>query len=403
MSNSWPSAPLGQLLEMLIDHRGRTPKKLGSDFTSRGVRVISAKNVRDGRLNLSFEPRYVSEDVYQRWMSAPLEPGDVLLTSEAPMGEVAYLNGAHHFCLGQRLFALRPNAAQLHARFLYYWLRSPAGFTRLHGRLSGTTAQGIRQSELVQVEIPLPPIAEQRRIAGVLGALDDKIARDESLATRLQEVAALAVDRTLRECAVTQTVYDFASVTYGAAFKSALFGQSGTPVLRIRDLATHSPSIKTTETHPRGRVVMGGDIVVGMDGEFRAHVWHGPRSLLNQRLCVFDLKPGVSRAFVWRGIQAPLARVEAAETGTTVIHLGKADIDEFELPAPSSESMEGLRRDVDPLVDLAVVLYREAQHLVEVRDMLLPKLVSGTIRVPDSFDPADALGTVAEAAGVAVP
>lgn len=403
MSSPWPFAPLGQLLDLLIDHRGRTPKKLGSDFTSSGVRVISAKNIRGGRLDLSFEPRYVSEDVYQRWMSAPLQQGDVLLTSEAPMGEVAYLNGAHRFCLGQRLFALRPNAEQLDARFLYYWLRSPAGFARLHGRLSGTTAQGIRQSQLVQVEVPVPPIAEQNRIAGVLGALDDKIAHDESLATRLQEAAALAVDRTTRECAAAQTVYDFAIVTYGAAFKSALFGQSGTPVLRIRDLATHSPSVMTTEVHPRGRVVMGGDIVVGMDGEFRAHVWHGPRSLLNQRLCVFDPKPNVSRAFVWRGIQAPLARVEATETGTTVIHLGKADIDEFELPMPGAEAMEHLRRDVDPLVDLAVGLHREAQHLAAVRDMLVPKLVSGAVRVPDSYDPDDALGTVAQATGVTVP
>jgi type I restriction enzyme S subunit len=403
MNSDWGEAPIGELLSALIDHRGRTPKKLGGDFVQDGVRVISAKNVRGGRLDLSFEPRFVSKEMFERWMPNKLQTGDVLLTSEAPMGEVAFLNGDCRYCLGQRLFALRANQSRLDKRFLYFALRSPLMRARLYARISGTTAQGIKQSQLVQVRVPVPPLDEQRRISNILGALDDKIEHNRSLSQRLLLGAALIVDHALESCDATASVYEFAAVTYGAAFKSAQFGDGGVPVLRIRDLATHLPGMKTTEEHPKARLVRRGDVVVGMDGEFRAHLWHGPDSLLNQRVCVFDPVAGVSRAFVWRAIRSPLAFVEATESGTTVIHLGKADIDEFELPAPTPEQMRNLVEHADPLVALSVLLGRQSQRLGEVRDALLPKLVSGTIRVPASRDPDDARGTVAETAGVAVP
>jgi type I restriction enzyme, S subunit len=79
------SAPLGSVLAAVIDHRGRTPKKLGGDFTSAGVRVISAKNVKDGSLVLE-DVRYVSREMHYQWMPEKLRSGDVLLTSEAPLG-----------------------------------------------------------------------------------------------------------------------------------------------------------------------------------------------------------------------------------------------------------------------------------------------------------------------------
>ena len=110
MGSEMTSASLGDVLDVLIDHRGRTPKKLGGDFSNSGVRVLSAKNIKDGRIDLSATIRYVGREMHDRWMRVKLRTGDVLLTSEAPLGEVAFLNDDADFCLGQRLFALRPNS-----------------------------------------------------------------------------------------------------------------------------------------------------------------------------------------------------------------------------------------------------------------------------------------------------
>ncbi len=179
---------LGDLLELVIDHRGRTPKKLGGDFTTSGVRVISAKNVKDGCIRKLSDCRYVSEQMHAAWMPNPLRRGDVLLTSEAPLGEVVYLRDDADFCLGQRLFALRANPEVLDSRYLSFLLRSPELQNRLLARASGTTAQGIRQAELVRVEVDIPPLSQQRRIAAVLGSLDDKIELNRRISRTLESI-----------------------------------------------------------------------------------------------------------------------------------------------------------------------------------------------------------------------
>lgn len=100
MKSERREARLGDLLLRLLDHRGRTPKKLGGDFVQTGVRVISAKNIRDNRIDLHANVRFITQEMFDRWMPEKLLPGDVLLTSEAPMGSVAFLDGDQDYCLG---------------------------------------------------------------------------------------------------------------------------------------------------------------------------------------------------------------------------------------------------------------------------------------------------------------
>lgn len=113
---------LGDALDVLIDHRGKTPKKLGGDWADDGHRVVSALNVKDGRVDAN-DHHYISSEMYARWMKVPLEAGDVLLTSEAPTGEVAYISEEVEWAVGQRLFALRGKPGVLDGRYLSYLLR----------------------------------------------------------------------------------------------------------------------------------------------------------------------------------------------------------------------------------------------------------------------------------------
>tara|TARA_R110000822_G_scaffold126082_11_gene261259 strand:- start:16373 stop:17743 length:1371 start_codon:yes stop_codon:yes gene_type:complete len=179
--------PLQDLLDCIIDHRGKTPKKLGGDFSPSGVPVLSAKNIKSGRIE--GELRHVTRQMYEKWMPVPLKSGDVLLTSEAPLGELHWLGEDSEYVLGQRLFGLRPNEAKLHSGFLYYYLLTEPGQSQLHGRASGSTVQGIRQSELMRISVPLPPVDIQREIADTLRAIDDKIANNRALAADLEAMA----------------------------------------------------------------------------------------------------------------------------------------------------------------------------------------------------------------------
>lgn len=168
MKHEWPLTPLDELCEF-IDRRGVTPEKLGSRFIDSGFRVISAKNVKGRRIDTGVgEQRFVDEPTYRKWMKSALRADDVLLTSEAPLGEPAYVDEELEWCLGQRLFGIRTNKSKLCGRFLFYALQSNLVRSDLMARATGATAQGIRQAELRLVEVPLPPLAEQQRIVGVL-------------------------------------------------------------------------------------------------------------------------------------------------------------------------------------------------------------------------------------------
>jgi len=152
---------LGDLLELLADHRGKTPKKLGSDFVESGVRIISAANITQGAIRFERKERYISQSTYEKWMPKPLMRGDVILTSEAPLGEVAQVDFDDPIAIGQRLYALRGKFDRISNDYLRYFLISERGQSELRARETGATAIGIRQSELVQLRVPIIPIELQ--------------------------------------------------------------------------------------------------------------------------------------------------------------------------------------------------------------------------------------------------
>ena len=167
---------LGDAMSHVMSRRGKSPV-----LADRGVRLVSAINVKKGRIQ-NLDARFVPDHLYDSWMPEKLRPGDVLLTSEAPLGEVAYISDAEPLCIGQRLFALRGRPDLVHGRFLYYLLLGGPPQEEIQSRATGTTVGGIRLSELLKVSLELPSLSEQRAIAEVLGALDDKIESNRRLA-----------------------------------------------------------------------------------------------------------------------------------------------------------------------------------------------------------------------------
>ena len=120
--------------------------------------------------------------------------------------------------------------------------------------------------------------------------------------------------------------------------------------------------------------------MVGMDAEFTATRWSGPSGLLNQRVLLAG-SDQLGKPIVRESLKAPLARLERSKSGTTVIHLNKADLLRESVLIPAAEDLAPLRARVDPVWDRAVAAERENQVLASTRDELLPLLMSGRITV----------------------
>ena len=130
---------------------------------------------------------------------------------------------------------------------------------------------------------------------------------------------------------------------------------------------------------PRGEKIKPGDIVVGMDGEFKIHVWTGPISWLNQRVCKFAPKIVNSTLFLKHSILDPVNFFERSKVGTTIIHLGKSDIDTFRILIPSKAVLGKFGEITEPISQKIVANAIESRMLAQIRDALLPKLMSGEI------------------------
>ncbi len=171
----WTVAPLGELIEKLMDFRGRTPKKLGMDWGGGVIPALSANNVRMGYIDFDRECYLGSDELYAAWMvQGDTRKNDLVFTMEAPLGNVAVIPDDRKYILSQRVVLLRANQRVKHS-YLFQYLRSDTFGKILEVNSTGTTAKGIQQKRLVQLPVVVPPPEEQSRIADMLGAIDSKL------------------------------------------------------------------------------------------------------------------------------------------------------------------------------------------------------------------------------------
>lgn len=162
---------------LFVDYRGKTPTKISS-----GVRLLTAKNVRSGMINLEPE-EFISEEEYVRWMTRGFpKNGDILFTTEAPMGNAAVIELTEHFALAQRVICFQ-NYGAVDPNFLVLQLLSTQFQRILDENGTGMTAKGIKATKLKRLPVAIPPLAEQHRI---VAKVDELMALCDRLKARLQ-------------------------------------------------------------------------------------------------------------------------------------------------------------------------------------------------------------------------
>ena len=166
-AGEWKEFELGQCLEKVIDYRGKPPPK-----SEAGVPLITAKNVRFGWLDMTAD-EYIEADAYDSWMTRGIpRVGDILFTTEAPLGNVAMFPSEGRFALGQRIITLRSKATKCVPEFIFQSLLGPEMQRTIEFHSTGSTAKGIKSSVFVTLSFRHPSVPEQQRIAACLSSLD---------------------------------------------------------------------------------------------------------------------------------------------------------------------------------------------------------------------------------------
>lgn len=300
-------------------------------------------------------------------------------------------------------FSLDPN--KVNPRILKYYTHSKPYFDWVNSFDTGATRGNINAKTYGDMELELPSRKVQDKIVSILSSLDRKIELNNKINADLEEMAQAIfknwfvdfepfkdgkfVDSELGmipEGWKVGSPYEYVKVVYGAPYKSAKFNDhgEGLPLIRIRDLKDCNPQFYTPEILPQTEYVNKGDIVAGMDAEFVPHIWKGNTGLLNQRVCkLMPQQTSISNLFVLYLMKPELEFVQSYKTGTTVSHLGKADIDKFVVVLPPLEVVEECSKILDSILQRIKNLSAESSRLSALRDTLLPRLMSGELEVPE--------------------
>ena len=185
-STTWERVPIVDLCAEHVDCVNRTAPVVDEPTP---FKMIRTTNVRNGFIDTE-DVRYVTEETYKRW-TRRLVPkrGDVILTREAPLGDVGKIRTDDLIFLGQRLYHFRPDPKKLDSDFLLYALMAPDLQGQIRAFGSGSTVEHMRLGDIPSLEINVPPLSVQRRIAGILSAYDDLIENNQRRIKILEEMA----------------------------------------------------------------------------------------------------------------------------------------------------------------------------------------------------------------------
>jgi len=437
MSSKLTKLPLAELLELIIDHRGKTPNKQGfEDFFSTGVPVLSAKHVKTDALVDIGSIRYASPAMYKKWMAVEVQEGDIILTSEAPMGEVFYINDDKKYVLGQRVFGLRPNARLINPKYLAAWLASAEGQNQIAARASGSTVQGIRQSELLKLEVDLPSKEEQARIANIRFSIADKVNLNLRINQTLEAMAQaifkswfVDFDPVKAKVAAIQEGRDPLRAAMSAisgkpdaeldalppeqyeqlAATAALFPDEmeeselgdipkGWKVQRVGNVLelVYGKALKSTDRQEGTVPVYGsggitgfhntplvthGSIIVGRKGTVGSLYWEDdPFFPIDTTYYVRPLAAPLTFCFYTMQILG----LEKMNTDAAVPGLNRENVYRLELVLPDSVTLQQFDIQATTLRKAIRANSGENKSLADLRDILLPKLLTGELSVTDA-------------------
>ncbi len=413
LNQNWEIKKVDEVCSEIIDCVNKTAPSIEGPTE---YKMLRTTNVRDGWVNTE-DVKYVDQPTYKKWIRrGKPKKGDVILTREAPLGEVGMLRSDDIVFLGQRLVMYRADPEKLDNRFLLYSMQDHYMQSQIKSYGSGSTVQHMRVPHCKELKIKLPPLKTQQKIASILSAFDDLIENNTRRIAILEEMARLIYrewfvhyrypghenDRLVdsgTELGEVPEGWDISKIsdvvdTIGGgtprrkkdeywsdgtiewytpsdltAENTMFIDNSGE---RINELGLKKSSAKI---FPPQSVMMTSRATIGVISI------NTTKASTNQGFitCVPNDRLNKYQIYFWLKEIMPL--IEQYASGATYKEINKTTFRKIETVVPALEISKRFYELVDPIGRQIQTLQRQTQKLKETRDLLLPKLISGKVEV----------------------
>jgi type I restriction enzyme S subunit len=383
-ASKWTVEPIRELCLAIIDCVNKTAPTVSGPTP---YKMIRTTNVRHGRIHMD-GVRYVEEDVYRRWVrrGTPID-GDIVLTREAPLGEVGMLRDPQGVFLGQRLVMYRANPDRVDQHFLLYAMRAPGVQAQIRAFGSGATVEHMRVPDCGELLVEYPCLSEQRRVGSVLAAFDQLIEINERRMWLLENLARSLyrewfvrfrfpghtnefVDSEVGRIPKGWTVVplgEVATLRYGKALPARQRLPGPYPVVS---------SAGVIDEHAE-TLVSGPGIVVGRKGNVGTVWWVGEPFFPIDT--TYYVESGVPLGLIYWQLQ----HLNFIDSHAAVPGLSReqaAALLVLKVDRQLAERFDGFHQTAFALIG---ELQTQNRALVETRDLLLPRLVTGILEIAD--------------------
>jgi type I restriction enzyme S subunit len=371
---------------------GGTPSTAINEYWNGDIPWLTPKDLTGYIRNfISHGERFITKKGLENSSARLLPKGTVLLTSRAPIGYVAIAE--NEICTNQGFKSLVPNPDKAHNLFLLYWIKSNVEYLQSIG--TGTTFQEISGSVLKDVDIILPPLPEQKAIAEVLSSLDDKI----DLLTRQNKTLEDLAQAYFRKWFIEDASKEWEVVPISEKFDVLL---GGTPSRKIESYWTNGTIgwinsgkinefriIEASEyiteealNNSSAKLLPAGTTVLAITGATLGKISMVLRSFAaNQSVIGLVPKAELSNNFIFLWLKENINALISMQTGGAQQHINSNDVKSFDVIVPDTVALSLFRRKIDPLMLKISQNCFQINTLNKLRDTLLPKLISGEIRV----------------------
>ncbi|MEU1710241.1 restriction endonuclease subunit S [Streptomyces sp. NPDC005706] len=387
----WRKVTIGDVADV-YDGPHATPKK-----TDQGPWFLSISSLASGRLILS-ESAHLSEADFVKWTKrvTPRE-GDLLFSYETRLGEAALMPPGLQACLGRRMGLLRPKPGAVDPRFLLYFYLGPEFQRTIAERaVHGATVDRIPLVEFSRWPVSIPELSEQRAISEVLGTLDDKMALNE----RIRETTLSLADACYEAAGIggeSELIGDLAEL-FDGPHATPQKTETGPWFLSISSLKNGFLDLAESahlseEDFPRWtrRVQpQAEDVLFSYETRLgdAALMPPGVQGSLGRRMALLRSKStSVSGALLLHAYLSPAFQDEIRRRtihGATVDRLPLKEMPGWRIPLPAQGERERLSAKLDALHASVTHTSNENRTLADLRDTLLPQLISGKLRVKDA-------------------
>lgn len=386
--------------------------------------MLSAANVKDGFILPERKEKFVSEETYEEWTTRGVpDKDDVVITTEAPVGEVGIIRSDETFLTAQRLITLRPGEG-LDPRYLKFCLQYERTQKQLESYASGTTVSSFNQTDLRNTVIPIPPISEQKKIGEILDNIERKVRVNNRMDILLGEIAQSVFESRFVDFSQYDNLIDtelgelpeefdvkildeVLSFQRGYSYsgdelideESEKSVEDGYPMVNLGNISPgggyRPDNIKYCENVPNERyLIEPGDLVIShtdmtqdrdiLGSPVVIPEFNAEHILFSHHLYAIK-DTDLPKEFLYYYFLSPYfkPKAESFASGTTVLSFSSKITSELKIPIPPKEHLENYLRIARPIFERREAIRREKELLLNLRDTLLPKLISGEIRVND--------------------